>query len=317
MIGEIFEMSELTKQQPKVSIITVNFNQSGVTMDLCESLRKITYDKIEIVVVDNGSQNDNPKVIKEKYPEIILIETGENLGFAGGNNAGISKASGDYFLFLNNDTEVEAGFLEPLVEMMEEDESIGMICPKIRFHHTPDTIQFAGYTPMNPYTVQNHLIGYRQVDTGQHDQIRETNFGHGAAMMVSRKVAEEVGLMADIFFLYYEELDWGHRIRKAGYKIMFNYQSLVYHKESISTGKMSPLKIHYINRNRIVFMRRNYSGLKFFAGFLFQTFAAFPKNLLMFLIKGQFKLAGAFLKAYTWNMKNVFNKDIHFNPKLK
>ncbi len=305
------------KNTPLVSIITVNYNQSAITMALLETLRKISYPNTEVIVVDNASPDDNPDVIKEKYPEVKLIKSAENLGFAGGNNLGVFESKGKYLLFLNNDTEVPETFLEPLVEKLENDPEIGVVSPKIKFFYHPDTIQFAGYTPMNPYTMRNNLIGYRQKDDGSFDKSGETPFAHGAAMMVPRKVAEEVGLMTDIFFLYYEEHDWFERIKKAGYKIWYVAESYILHKESMTTGKESPLKIHYIARNRIVFMRRNLKGFQFFVSLMFQIFVSIPKSYVLYLLKGKFDLLKAYHKAVMWNIGHIFDKDIHANVKLK
>lgn len=309
-------MSDL-KQLPLVSIITVNYNQSDVTIALMDSLSKISYPNIEVIVVDNASPSDQPDKIKKLFPAIQLIKSDKNIGFAGGNNLGIFAAKGKYMLFINNDTEVVTDFLEPLVERLEHNPNIGVVSPKIRFHHHPDIIQYAGYTPLNYYTMRNNLVGYRTKDEGQFDEGDYTPFGHGAAMMVPRKVMEEVGLMADIFFLYYEEHDWFERIKAAGFKIYYEPKSLVYHKESISTGKESPLKIHYIARNRLVFMRRNLHGFKFFIGLLWQTWIAIPKAYTVYLLKRDFKLLKAFHRAIVWNLKNIFNEEIHQNIKLK
>ncbi|MFA5727734.1 MAG: glycosyltransferase family 2 protein, partial [Saccharofermentanaceae bacterium] len=220
-----------------------------------ESLFKITYPNIEVFVIDNGSPDDTPRKIKEQFPQIIYIETGKNLGFAGANNLGISKAQGKYILLLNNDTIVTPGFLEPLVEKMESDPSIGAVSPKIRFFYSPDTIQYAGLTPINPFTIRSRAIGFRETDSGQYENDTITAYAHGAAMMTSLEIFKKVGLMSMAFFLYYEELDWGFRILKAGYKIYYGHNSLVFHKESISTGKQSPLKTYYINRSRLLYMR--------------------------------------------------------------
>lgn len=302
---------------PLVSIITVNFNQTEVTAELLDSLRKISYSPIEIIVVDNGSSKKIPATFKEKFPEVIFIESEKNLGFAGGNNLGLKYVHGKYCLFLNNDTEVSNDFLEPMVKAMENNENLGVVSPKIRFHHSPQIIQYAGYTKMNTLTIRNNLIGYRQKDEGQYNISKATCYGHGAAMMIPYKVIEKVGLMADIFFLYYEEHDWFERIKNAGYSIYYIANSLVYHKESISTGKESPLKIHYIARNRILFQRRNIHGLKFLISLLFQVFVSVPKNYLNYLIKGRFDLFLAFHKAMLWNLKNSFNKELFKSPTLK
>jgi GT2 family glycosyltransferase len=303
-----------SQQHPLVTIITVNYNQTGVTCELLESLRHISYPNIEVIVVDNASPDEDPSEMKTRFPEISLIISKKNLGFAGGNNLGILQAKGEYLLFINNDTEVPVDFLEPMIIRLLENPELGMISPKIRFHHSPSIIQFAGYTPLNPYTLRQELIGYRQEDKGQHDESIETFSIHGAAMMVPMKVVKQVGLMADIYFLYYEEHDWAFRIKREGYKVFYEAGSLVYHKESISTGKESPLKIYYISRNRILFARRNYSGLVFIFNLIYLTLIAVPKNSLVYIIKGRFDLFKALWKAIFWNFTHY--RGLDSNPTL-
>src|SRR5690606_29489994 len=111
---------------PLVSIITINYNQEIVTCELLQSLRNINYKNIEVIVVDNASKINPSKLISEKFPETKVIVSDVNLGFAGGNNLGIRQAKGKYILLLNNDTEVEPGFLQPLVSLMENNEMVGM-----------------------------------------------------------------------------------------------------------------------------------------------------------------------------------------------
>jgi len=301
-------------ETPLVSIITINFNHSEVTSQLLYSLRKVTYPELEIIVVDNNSPDDDPDVLKQSFPEIELIRSPENLGFAGGNNLGIRKARGKFILLLNNDTEVDPGFLEPLVAKLESDSNIGAVSPKIRFFHTPDTLQYAGYSPLNPYTIRSHGRGHGTRDTGQFEQDAPTAFVHGAAMMVPLEVIRKVGLMAECYFLYYEELDWSERIRRAGYQLWYVHNSIVFHKESISTGKMSPLKTYYINRARILYLRRNIHGFRFPVAVLYQVFIAVPRNALKFLFEGNPDHFKAYNQAVLWHIKHLFTKDIHTDP---
>ncbi|MFH1297953.1 MAG: glycosyltransferase family 2 protein [Bacteroidota bacterium] len=301
---------------PLVSIVAVNFDHPKVTCDFIESLHKITYPNIEVIIVDNKSPNDDPAIIKECFPNVILYESHVNWGFAGGNNQGIMRARGDYVLLLNNDTIVDQDFLEPLVEKLETNPQIGAVSPKIRFYYDPEIIQYAGFHPISKYTVRNSLVGFREKDKGQYDEDRETAYAHGAAMMVPMRVIKEIGLMSYIFFLYYEEADWSYRIKKAGYQIWYVGNSLVYHKESVSTGKLSTLKTYYLNRNRLVFMRRNIWGKDFYLGILYQLFIAIPKNMFVNLLKFKLGHFYAYLRALGWHFRNVFNKDIHNNPAL-
>ncbi|MEN1784059.1 MAG: glycosyltransferase family 2 protein [Bacteroidota bacterium] len=287
-----------------VSIITINYNEAQVTMELLQSLRLLNYDNCEVIVVDNASPNDDPDPIKAKFPEVQLIKSPENLGFAGGNNLGIKASKGDYLLFINNDTEVPPDFIGPLVKTLQNDTRIGMVSPKIKFHWDPSLIQYAGYTPMNHWTIRNNSIGYHEKDDGRFNYEGDTHSVHGAAMMVPRRVIDEVGPMTEVYFLYYEEHDWAESIKRAGFKVYYQPKSYILHKESLSTGKFSPLKTYYIARNRILFARRNFSRSHLFVSLLFQALIAVPKNTLVFLIKGQFEHLQAFCRAITWNLKN-------------
>jgi hypothetical protein len=309
-------MAERRKYYPLVSIITVNYNQTEVTCALLESLNKITYPNFEVIVVDNHSTEDDPKKIKQLYPNIVFIENPINYGFAAGNNYGLMRARGEYVLLLNNDIEVPPQFMEPLIEKLEQNPGIGAVSPRIKFYYQPDTIQYAGYTPIGKITMRNSAIGYWEKDRGQYNEDCETAYAHGAAMMVPMHVVKEIGLMSYIFFLYYEEADWCARIKQAGYKIYYVGNSHVLHKESVSTGKLSALKIYYQNRNRIVFMRRSQFGKNFYMALMYQLFVAIPKNAFKFLLKGKISFFLAYYRAIGWHITHLFSSEIHENPML-
>jgi GT2 family glycosyltransferase len=301
---------------PLVSIITVNYDHPEVTLELLRTLRLATYPNIEVIVVDNASPNDDPTIIKESYPEVHFIPSKVNLGFAGGNNLGVRQASGKYVLFINNDTEVEPDFLEPLVSKCESDPNIGAVSPKIKFYFLENTIQFSGQAPINHYTMRSYGYGYGAIDNGQFNEDKITNFVHGAAMMMPMSVIKKVGLMPECYFLYYEELDWCSAIKRAGYQLHYVHSSTILHKESISTGKLTPFKTYYMNRARVLYLRRNLTGITFFIAIMFQVFVSVPKNLIVFLIKGKIGHFKAYGKAMGWHMKHLFDKKIYLNPIL-
>lgn len=286
---------------PKVSILTVNFNQAAMTIDLIDSLKKISYPNIEIVVVDNGSPTDNPDIIAQTHPDIVFVKTGENLGFAGGNNYGLNHCTGDYVFFVNNDVIVEPNFLEPLVEHFTHYPNTGMASPRIIYYEPKDLLQYAGATPLNPYTIRNASIGFKERDEGQYRDIRTTAFIHGAAMMVPMDVIKKVGRMYDDYFLYYEELDWCSRIKDAGYEIWYVGTSQIIHRESVSVGGLSPLKMYYLTRNRVLYTRRNIKGFTKILALVYFTLIAVPKNSMQLLLKGEWKLLKAFWRGFTWN----------------
>lgn len=286
---------------PLVSIITVNYNGLIHTEAFLKSLQKITYSNIEIFVVDNAS-SESVAILKQQFPYIHLLESSENLGFAGGNNLAIRKASGKYFFLLNNDTELDPGFLEPIVELMESNPLIGLASSKLVYYSKPELVQFAGSKGINLYTGRGFAIGHLEKDRPAFDGVYRTQLAHGAAMMISRKVVEKIGLMADLFFLYYEETDFCERVKAAGFEIWYCGLSKVYHKESMSVGKESPMKTYYLTRNRLIFTRRNARGIQKIAALLFFYFFAFPKGVFKYLKKKEFKLLAAFIRGALWNL---------------
>jgi GT2 family glycosyltransferase len=294
----------MQNQSPLVSIITLNYRQAEVTCEFLESCRQLTYPNYEILVCDMKSAEDpSEKILKGNYPHTTLYLSEENLGFAGGNNWGMQLAKGEYVLLLNNDTEVQADLIQKMLIPFDIDPRAGVVSPKINFFDDPGVIQYAGFGKMNPVTGRNKTWGFREPDHGQFNQIKPIYGAHGAAMMISREVIEKVGKFPEEFFLYYEEWDWSTRIRKAGYQIYFQGLATVYHKESMSVGKLNPMKEYYLTRNRILYMRRNSRGIKFMAFTVFFTVFTLPKTVLKHLVKGNYLFLKAFLKGIRDNLK--------------
>jgi len=289
------------KNKPLISIITINYKQSKVTNLLITSLQQIGRNDFEIVIVDNNSGNDVSN-INTNYSNVVLIKNSKNLGFAGGNNTGIKVAKGKYILLLNNDTEAKNDFIEPMIKLFRSDKSIGAISPKIKFFNQPGIIQYAGFSKMNPFTLRMNAVGSHQIDDGKYTKVYETNFAHGCALMVTRDVINKVGLLPEAYFLYYEEHDWSTRIKKFGYKIFYQGHSEIYHKESISVKKDSPLKTYYLNRNRILYMKRNLGLINKVISSIYLLVISIPKNILMYIFRREKKHLIAYMKAIAWNM---------------
>lgn len=303
-------LQENKSYYPLVSIIAVNYNNTVVTCDLLESLKRISYPNFEVIIVDNASKVAPNAEIAACFPAARVINSPVNSGFAGGNNLGIKAAKGSYLFLVNNDTEFTEGLIEGLLEIFEQYPDAGMASPKFHYFFDKGTIEYAGYKIVDPLTGRNSMIGCGEKDNGQYDQISVTNYAHGGAMMIPRAVLEEVGLMPEVFFLYYEEFDWCEQFKRKGYKIYYQYKSLIYHKESMTTGKNSPLKTYYITRNRLLFMRRN---VKLPARLFFMTYFTMftvPKNTLQFLLKREFVHLKAFWNAISWNLRHLKPTDV-------
>ena len=287
-----------------LSIITVNYN--GVK-DTCELIDSIPFNEyMEVIVVDNASQNDEAKIIQEKYPHVEVISSEKNLGFAGGNNLGIKAAHGKYLFFINNDTVFKNFNASALMNRLTSP-TIGMVCPKIRFAWGNNPIQFAGYIPLSKITIRNRAIGFGEDDKGQYDTPHPTPYVHGAAMMVKREAIDKVGLMPECYFLYYEELDWSMMMTRAGFEIWYEPACTIFHKESQTTGQNSPLRTYYITRNRLLLVKRNWTGISKYISYCYLIGIVAPRDIMKYMLKGRWDLAKSVCKGIFNFHFSIFN----------
>ena len=276
-----------------LSIITVNYNGLKAT---CELIDSIPFNNdLEVIVVDNASEKDEASLISAKYPQVKVIRSSQNLGFAGGNNLGIKAAQGKYLFFINNDTIFKEFNVQALIDRLESSPKIAVVCPKIRFSWGNHPIQFAGYTPLSKITVRNQAIGFGEEDHGQYDTAHSTPYAHGAAMLIKREALEKVGLMPECYFLYYEELDWSMMFTRAGFEIWYDPACTVYHKESQATGQNSPLRTYYIVRNRLLLVKRNWNGVTKYLSYAYLLGVVGVRDILKYVLSGKWEL----LKAST------------------
>ena len=282
-----------------LSIITINYNGLKDTCELIDTL-PLNNETIEVIVVDNASTQDEATEIGKRYPQVKVIKSDKNLGFAGGNNLGIQAAHGKYLFFINNDAILpQPSALSLLITRLESSDQIGMVCPKIRFTWGKQPIQYAGYTPLSKITLRNKSIGFGEKDNGQYDTPHPTPYAHGAAMMVKREVIEKAGVMPECYFLYYEELDWSLMIRRTGYEIWYEPSCTIFHKESQTTGQMSPLKTYFITRNRLLFAQRNAQKDTKYLTYVYLIIVVATKDISFHLLRGKFNLACAVIKGIT------------------
>ena len=282
-------------QEYKLSIITVNYN--GL-QDTCELIDSITFtDDTEVIVVDNASKRNEASVIQERYPQIKVIKSEQNLGFAGGNNIGIKQAKGKYLFLVNNDAVFKDYNIQALIDRIESSSSIGIVCPKICFAWGKHPIQFAGYTPLSKITIRNQAIGFGEEDNGQYETAHPTPYAHGAAMLIKREAIEKVGLMPECFFLYYEELDWSMMFTNAGYEIWYEPACTIYHKESQSTGRNSNLRAYYLTRNRLLFIKRNRQGVTRYLSYIYIIGIVIPRDITKYLLQRKFSLTIPILRG--------------------
>jgi GT2 family glycosyltransferase len=233
-----------------VSVIVVNWNGKHLLAECLGSLLEQEQQEVEIILVDNGSTDGSAAFVREAFPSVRIVELPANLGFAGGNNAGIRIARGKYIALLNNDTRTDTAWLSHLVSEAESGPaSVGMWASKILSYDHPDTFDNVGLL-LYPDGLGRGR-GRLDKDRGQYDQVQEALFPSGCAALYRKAMLDEIGLLDEEFFAYADDVDLGLRARLAGWGCIYVPTAKVYHKYSASSSAYSPLKAFLVERNRI------------------------------------------------------------------
>lgn len=268
---------------PRVAIVIVNWNRLEDTISCIESLFKISYPDVELVIVDNGSSDGSGEALKRKYPGHTVVLNETNLGFAGGTNIGIRHAlerKADYVLLLNNDTEVEPDFLDVLVAAGEAGNEIGIIGGKIYYLEDKARLWSYGGTFNVNTGGATHFIS----DEGIGKALRkgEYIYAQGCLMLIKVKCVQAVGMLSEKYFHLCEDVDFCIRAQKTGWKIIFSPDARIYHKASASMKFLSPVYNYYEQRNRLFLVRDYHEYGGFFAALesFFVIFARVARTAL-------------------------------------
>ena len=252
------------KTHPFIIIIILNWNGKEDTLECLASVKEFDYANYEIVVVDNGSSDGSVDAISKQYPDMTLLQTGENLGYAGGNNVGIRWAlerDADYILLLNNDTIVATDLLSAFINATNLIPSGSILGAKIYFFDNPNILWFAGGRWSNDLNSCEH-IGYGQPDGIEFNHKTEVDYITGCALFADAATFKEIGLLDDAFFLTYEETDWCYRARAKGHKCIVIPEAKLWHKVSSSFGGAdSPIINYFITRNKLLWAKKHLSYL--------------------------------------------------------
>ena len=243
----------------KIAIIIVNWKQYQLTKLCLYSLQKIKYDNYQIILIDNESNPKELKKIKNQFDKIITFPNQKNLGFTGANNIGIEyaiKNDFEYVMLINNDTEVEKNFINPLIELLEKNQNFGAAQPLILNYYNRNKVWSAG-------GFLNKFFGYTYMIKSPEGIKKNIDWITGCCFFLRTDVIKKIGLLDENFFAYYEDVDWSIRIKNAGYDLAFVKSSIIYHHGSKSSknesneGTLSPF-VHYLNiRNHIFLLRKN------------------------------------------------------------
>ena len=289
---------------PFISLIIPHWNGIDILSECLNSLKKCTYPNLEIIVVDNASTDGSPEWIEKNHPDVKLIRSERNMGYAGGCNRGALSASGEFLLFLNNDTVHEPGWLEPLVRSLRKNPTIGAVQPKILNEFERDLFDYAGGSGgaidifCFPFA-RGRLFQTRERDDGQYDDESQIFWASGTAVLMRKFLFEKTGGFDELFFAHQEEIDIQWKFQLMGYRIFVNPQSVVYHKNALTLTMHSPRKKYLNHRNSLLMMLSNYNlplTLYLFPIRLFLEFLA----IIYALALRDFGHTGAILKSLFW-----------------
>lgn len=263
--------------QPDISVVILNYNTRDLTRTCLTTLLASRLEKyvMEVIVCDNGSEDGSVEMIADEFPGVILIKNGKNLGFAAGNNPGIRKAKGRFVLLLNTDTEIPRDTLRVMIGFMDSNPDAGAAtCKLLLPDGSMDPACHRGFP--TPWVSLTYLVKLEKLFPktrlfGEYHQgykdlasIHEVDCIVGAFFMVRREVISEVGLLDEDYFMYGEDIDWAYRIRKAGWKIMYNPTVTILHKKKQS-GRANILAKRrvtteiYFHKYNWLFYKKNYA----------------------------------------------------------
>jgi GT2 family glycosyltransferase len=263
---------------PKIGIIVLNWNGAADTTECLDSLASVTYADFDIILVDNGSEGDDVRVLRERFGDSVqIVETGRNLGFAGGANVGIRQAlsrDAEYVLLLNNDAVVDPAFLENMVQAAESLPNGGAFCPKICHYDRQRVIHSTGGR-VNAWTGLARQVGRDAPDNGRLDRAGERDYADGACMLMRRSALLKVGLLDEEYFAYWEETDWCDRAKEAGFKSYYVPSARIWHRGAGSFRDDSRRRFLF-RRNAFLFLRKRRRMYHLVSAILYQVLVLVP-----------------------------------------
>lgn len=297
----------------KIAVVVVNYNQKRLTEECLFSIERQSLKPIKVFLVDNGSKDYDFNLGKFDL-QVDLTLNKKNLGFTGGYNTGVKKALQeeiDAIMLLNNDTVPDSDCLLNLSILLFSRPNIGIVGPKIFYFEPNNLLWFAGgkinWQNPSPYFLCSHF-GEREIDKGQHNQIKEADFITGAALMAKKEVWEEVGLLDENYFLFFEDADFCLRAKKQGYQILYQPEAVVWHKVAAVSGELSPGSTYYQVRNSLYFTHKWGPTWVLLKAYFF-AFLLFLKNFIKIFFPSKRIYAFSQLKALKDYVLGKMGKD--------
>ncbi len=249
-------------QAPSVGIAILNWNGKHFLQALLPALERLHYPDYCVYVIDNNSTDDSVSFLKKAFPAVVIIQLADNYGFAAGYNKGLAAVQEDYYLMMNSDVEVAENFLQPLVNLMEQDKLIAICQPKILSLRNKTLFEHAGagggmIDVLGYPFCRGRIFDSAEKDTGQYNDVQQLFWATGTCCLIRKEAYWLSGGMYEYYFMHMEEIDLCWRLNAAGYKIMYCPQAVIYHLGGGSLSYQSPAKTYYNFRNNIVMCFRN------------------------------------------------------------
>jgi GT2 family glycosyltransferase len=296
----------MIKKMTAVAVAILNWNgKSFLQSFLPHALARTVHPKVSFVVIDNGSTDGSIDFLQTHFPSVALVCLDKNYGFAGGYNRGLQQVKADYYMLLNSDVEVSENWLQPLWELMEQDASVGACMPKVCACEASGFFEYAGaaggFIDKYGYPFcRGRILSHVEPDKGQYDEECEVFWATGACMMVRAELYHRLGGFDALFFAHMEEIDLCWRMQAAGYKIMCEPQSTVFHVGGGTLPNNHPQKIYLNHRNNLYLLYKN-----------------LPAKKRRTVLPVRMVLDGLSAMAYLWKGKcsffaAVFRAHVHF-----
>lgn len=280
----------------EVTIVVPNYNGSTYIERCLDALRGQTFSDFEVIVVDNGSEDESIPLIREKFPEVRVICLEQNYGFSRAANEGITASRSPYVLLLNNDTEAESGFVEALYQAIRKDEKIFSVAAKMLQLKHPDLIDGAGdlYSALGWGFARG-----KGKSRDRYNKETEVFSACAGAAIYRKKILDEIGYFDEFHFAYLEDLDIGYRAKIMGYRNMYAPAAVVYHVGSgFSGSRYNEFKIRLSSRNNLYVIYKNMP--------LLQIILNFPLIAIGFLVKTLFFMVKGYGRAYLSGIKRGY-----------
>ncbi len=247
---------------PKVAIVILNWNGQKHLQQFLPSVLSTTLSQYDVVVADNGSTDNSISFLQETYPSIRIIRFTQNFGFAKGYNEALKQVDADYYAILNSDVEVQPGWLQPMIELLEQDKNIAACQPKLLSYHHKNMFEYAGAAGgwLDKYGypfAKGRVFDINEEDHGQYNQAEPIFWASGAALFIRSTIFHQLKGFDEYFFAHQEEIDLCWRIQLAGYKIYSCPSSTVYHVGGGTLPKGNSLKTYLNFRNNKIMLSKN------------------------------------------------------------